>query len=103
MKKQLSKVTRWFFLALLVGFFVTNIEAQVMTNRTPDKAKIQPETIPKPSPTPGLGASIIADPVVSPPGTTPPSIPEPQATLAYYVMLSGAKRVLISDTQGRTD
>ena len=103
MKKKLSNVTRWFILPLLVGFFGTNLEAQVMTNRTPDKAKIQPDTKSNPSPSPGLGASIIADPVVSPPGTTPPSIPEPQATLAYYVMLSGAKRVLVSDTQGRTD
>ncbi|HET6976127.1 MAG TPA: hypothetical protein VFI24_07385 [Pyrinomonadaceae bacterium] len=101
MRKKLL-LTRWFLLLLLICFAVS-IEAQVLTNRTPDKAKIQPQTKPQPSPTPLPATTIFADPLLTPPGTTAQPIPEQQAELAYYVRLHGAKRVLVSDANGRTD
>jgi hypothetical protein len=87
-----------FLAALLAGFFATNfitsIEAQVMTNRTPDKAKIQPKS--------DSNSTIMADPVLSVPGTTPPQTPKFEATMAY-VWLAGVNRVSVSDAKGRTD
>lgn len=105
---KLSRLRRYFFLgALLGGFFATNfttkIEAQVMTNRTPDKAKIQPQPTPQPTPSYTLPATIMADPVLSRPGTPLPQALEFESVQAYYVWLSGVNRVLVSDAKGRTD
>lgn len=104
---KLSRLRRCFLGALLAGFFATNfatnIEAQVLTNRTPDKAKIQPQATPQPSPVPRLPSTIMADPVLSRPGTRPSQTPEFEPVQAYYVWLSGVKRVSVSDAGGRTD
>jgi hypothetical protein len=91
---KLSIITRWFLPALFAVFFTTSIEAQVMTNRTPDKAKIQPQSDPNPT--------IMAEPVLSPPTTTPQT-PKVEATMAYYVWLAGVNRVSVSDAKGRTN
>jgi hypothetical protein len=98
MKKTLFRITKLAILpALLTGLFATDIEAQVMTNRTPDKAQIQGEKKPT------FPSTIKADPALFPAGTAQPSTPERQASLTYYVHMIGAKRVLVSDAQGRTD
>lgn len=100
MMTKLSTLKIGVFLAtLLAGFFATNfttsIEAQVMTNRTPDKAKVHPKS--------DSNSTIMADPVLSPPGTTPPQTPKFEATMAYYVWLAGVSRVSVSDALGRMD
>ena len=100
---KLSSITRWFFPALLGFFFITSIEAQVMTNRTPDTAKIQPETKPQPPPPQNSDEFVIPDPAIGPKGTLPRKRPEHEASVAYYVRLSGVSRVLVSDAKGRTD
>ena len=105
---KLSRFRRCVFLvALLAGIFAANLainiaEAQVMTNRTPDKAKIQPEATPQPTPS-GSNSTIMADPVLFPPTTTTPQTPKFEATMAYYVWLAGVNRVSVSDAKGRTD
>ena len=97
MTKRSTLKIEVFLAALFAGFFATsfttNIEAQVMTNLTPDKAKIQPKSDPNPT--------IMADPVLSPPAT--PQTPKVEATMAYYVWLAGVSRVSVSDAKGRTD
>lgn len=104
---KLSRLRRYFLAALLAGFFAgnfaTNIEAQVLTNRTPDKAKIQPQATPHPTPVPKLPSTVMADPLISRPGTQPPQTPEFESVQAYYVWLSGVNRVFVSDARGRTD
>jgi hypothetical protein len=105
---KLPTLRRCFFLgALLAGFFATGfateIDGQVMTNRTPDKVKIQPQATPRPTPSSNLPSTIIADPVLSRPGTPPPQTLELDSVQAYYVWLSGVNRVLVSDSSGRTD
>jgi hypothetical protein len=73
MNKKLSNTTRWFLPALLVVFFTTSVEAQVMTNRTPDKAKIQPET--KKQPTSTQNSTIFSHLIL---GLVPRANPGPQ-------------------------
>lgn len=111
MNKTLSKITRCFLLLLSAGLFSTTIEAQVLTNRTPDTAKIQPQATPKPSPTPNNGSlippdsrsTITPDPALFPPGTFRGPIPESETAPAYYVLLRGVTGLLVSDAKGRTD
>jgi len=98
---------RFFLAALLAGFSLSSAlitEAQVLTNRTPDKAKIQ-QPDPKPSPRPTPDDSIIQpDPALFPPGAPRPSARRKfEATPLYYVRLERVNRVLVSDPQGRTD
>jgi hypothetical protein len=107
MKEELPRITRWFLLPLVIGCAL-NIEAQVLTNRTPDKATIQPppkpQTKPQPSPAASSDSLLTPDPrLMGPPGTVAREIPEWQAAPAYYVRLQGVKRVLVSDAEGRTD
>ena len=97
--KQLSTIARWFLPALLAGFYCTSIEAQqVLTNRTPDKAKIQPETKPQTT-TQDSDELVSPDPAVYPTGKRHEYKTDP----AYYISLIGASRVLVSDSKGRTD
>ena len=100
MKKKLSTITRWILPALLAGSYCTSIEAQqVFTNRTPDKAKIQPETKPQPTPTQDSNELLSPDPALYPTGKPHEYKTDP----AYYISLIGASRVLVSDAKGRTD
>jgi hypothetical protein len=71
------------------------VGAQVLTNRTPDKAKIYPS----PSPTP---PTIQRDPLLSPPD---PAFKrsKTQSELAYYVLFRNVSRVVVSDAHGTTD
>ena len=106
MKTNPSRISRCLFLLLFVGLFGTNVEAQVFTNRTPDKAKIQPEKKPQPEKKaqPQIDDSIImADPALFPPGTPRPKVPEFIPTMAYYVHLSRVSQVAVTDALGRTD
>jgi hypothetical protein len=92
MRNKLSIITRWFLPTLLVVFFTTSVEAQVMTNRTPDKAKSQnPDDL------------LAPDPRIGPKGKPRPAKTEFETSVAYYVRLSGVSRVLVSDAKGRTD
>ena len=96
-----------FLTALLTGFFATNfitIEAQVLTNRTPDKAKIQAETKPRPSPTPDDGL-LTPDRRLSPTGAIVADTGESQwvPTLCYYIWLGRVRDLQVSDAKGRTD
>lgn len=77
------------------------VQAQVLTNRTPDTAKIYPS--PSPSPTPyKLPSTIQADPLLVPPDpAVKPSKTEPE--LAYYVLFRSVSRVVVSDAHGTTD
>lgn len=92
-----------FLTAMLASFFAANIEAQVMTNRTPDKATIQPQATPQPTPVSRGHSTILGDPVLSQPGITPPRASEFQPALAYYVWLAGVTHVSVADAKGRTD
>jgi hypothetical protein len=93
--------------ALLAVFslgFGLNTEAQVLTNRTPDKTKIQ-EPDPKPSPRPTPDGSILEpDPALFLPGAPRPAARRKfEPTPLYYVRLERVNRLLVSDPQGRTD
>src|SRR6478672_12742168 len=82
-------LSRPFFVAALLAWssvgFGLNTEAQVLTNRPPDKAKIQ-QPNPKPSPRPSRDGSIIEpDPALFPPGTARPPVRKFEATPLYYV------------------
>jgi hypothetical protein len=104
MNKQLNIIPRWFLAAFLLIPFTTSIKAQVMTNRTPDKAKIQPQTQPQATPTPDSDALLTPDPALSTSGK--PRLAarrEHEAAVAYYVRLSRVSKVLVSDARGRTD
>jgi hypothetical protein len=103
MHNKLSSITRWFLPASLSVIFTTSIEAQVLTNRTPDKAKIQPETKPQPTSTQNSDELLTPDPRVGPGGKPQPVRLEHETSVAYYVRLSGVSRVLVSDAKGRTD
>ena len=75
------------------------VQAQVLTNRTPDTAKIYPS----PSPTPyKLPSTIQADPVLIP-GNPAIKLSERQPDLAYYVLFRNVSRVVVSDARGTTD
>lgn len=101
MKNKLSTIARWLVPALLAVFCCTSVEAQrVLTNRTPDKAKIQPDTKPQPTSTQDSDELISPDPALYP--TRNPQ-PAHKTAPAYYISLVGASRVLVSDAQGRTD
>jgi hypothetical protein len=72
-------------------------QAQVLTNRTPDTARIYPS--PSPLPTP---STIQADPLLIAPD--PAAIrSQRQPELSYYVLLRDVSRVVVSDAQGTTD
>jgi hypothetical protein len=104
MKKKLSTIARWLLPALLAGFYCTSIEAQqVLTNRTPDKAKIQPETKPQPTSTQDSEELLTPDPRLGSTGKPRPETSKFETTVAYYIQLSGVSRVLVSDAKGRTD
>ena len=83
--KTLPTILRRFFLFIwLAGFgggLCLGINAQVLTNRTPDKAKIQSEAKPKPSPSPD-DSLLTPDPLLLPPGTARPRIPARDVTPA---------------------
>jgi len=105
--RSFSPLSRPFFVAALLAWssvgFGLNTEAQVLTNRTPDKAKIQ-QPNPKPSPRPSRDGSIIEpDPALFPPGTARPPVRKFEATPLYYVRFERVNRLLVSDPQGRTD
>jgi hypothetical protein len=101
--KKLSSITSWSLRASLVVFFTTSIEAQVMTNRTTDKAKIQQEIKPQPTPSQNSDEILTPDPRIGPKGKPRPAKTEFKTLVAYYVRLSGVSRVLVSDAKGRTD
>ena len=88
------------FAGFSLGFGLTT-KAQVLTNRTPDKAKIQQPT-PSPRPTPD-GSILEPDPALFPPGTPRPPVRKFEATPLYYVRFDRANRLLVSDLQGGTD
>ena len=97
--------TRPCLFALLSGIFlIANVQAQGLTNRTPDKAKIYPETTPtaEPSPSPPH-ASVIADPTLFRPEKRSKPVPEFKADLAYYIYVNGVSRLKVSDARGATD
>jgi hypothetical protein len=102
MKKKFSTMAGWFLVALLAGSYSTSLSAQqVWTNRTPDKAKIQPETKPKTTSTQDSDELVAPDFRALPGGNLRPDKFEPLP--AYYITLLGASRVLVSDAYGRTD
>lgn len=91
-------------LALLFGMFLTaKTEAQVLTNRTPDTAKIYPAPTAQQSPSPTIGKTVHADPLLFPPDKPSKAVPVPQTAMSYYIYFRGVNRVLISDLQGKVD
>ncbi|HXQ34522.1 MAG TPA: hypothetical protein VN843_10970 [Anaerolineales bacterium] len=102
--RKLSTIARWFLPVLLIGFYCTSIEAQqVLTNRTPDKAKIQPETKSQPTPTRDSDELIAPDPRIDPTGKPRPEKFEFESNPAYYIQMVGVGRVFVSDAKGRSD
>ncbi len=87
-------------LLLLMGCVLLSrdvVQAQVLTNRTPDTARIYPS--PSPTPTP---ATIQPDPLLLSPDPAA-ILSERQPELAYYVLFRNVSRVVVSDAQGTTD
>lgn len=73
------------------------VQAQGLTNRTPDTAKIYPS--PSPSPTP---STVQADPLLVPPDpAVRPGKTQPE--LDCYVFLRNVSRVVVSDAHATTD
>ena len=92
-------------LVLALQFSVLFAGAQVLTNRTPDKAQItaSPTPTPRPSKSPSIDSSLITpDPALFPPGVKRPPI-RYVTVPAYYITLRGVKSLLVSDDQGRVD
>lgn len=74
------------------------LQAQVLTNRTPDTAKIYPT----PSPTPRTN-TVQPDPLLSPTDQASRQLSQEQSALAYYVLFRQVSRVIVSDANGTTD
>jgi hypothetical protein len=93
--------------ALLLGMlFTLPVRAQVLSNRTPDKAKIYASPTPTPTPSPGQapvdGSILYPDPALLPPDVRGPRR-EPVTVPAYYITLRAVNSLLVSDAQGRVD
>ena len=80
-------------------------QAQVLTNRTPDKAKIyaSPTPTPSPNPSPTENLYLYADPALFPPNVKRPPLRATITVPAYYITLRGVSRLRVSDAQGRVD
>lgn len=76
-------------------FYGDAVQAQVLTNRTPDTAKIYPSASPTPP-------TIQPDPLLTPPDPAVKSTKR-QSELAYYVLLRNVSRAVVSDAHGSTD
>jgi hypothetical protein len=92
-----------YLLVLMFGICVTaRVQTPVLTNRTPDAAKINSAT---PSaqqlPTPAA-ATIYADPALFRPDAGPKVVVEPPDP-AYFVCLRNVTRVFVSDSRGQVD
>ena len=84
-------------LLILMGCILISgdvVRAQVLTNRTPDTARIYPS--PSPSPTP---PTIQADPLLIPPDPAV-KLTNRQSDPAYYVLFRNVSRVIVSDPHG---
>ena len=94
------------FAFLLVMYFTLPVQAQVLSNRTPDRAKIYASPTPTPTPSPGQvrvdGSNIYPDPALLPPDVRGPRR-ELITVPAYYVTLRGVNRLLVADADGRVD
>jgi hypothetical protein len=91
-------------LALLFGMFLTaKTEAQVLTNRTPDTAKVYPVPTAQQSPSPSTEPTLTPDPLLFRPDKNSKPLHESPSDPAYYVYIRGASRVIVSDVRGRTD
>jgi hypothetical protein len=93
----------WIFALQFVVSLAGSMQAQVLSNRTPDKAKVYASPTPTPaaSPSPDLGA--LADPLLVPPDVRRPPMPVFESEPAYYITLRGVNRLLVSDAHGRVD
>ena len=92
-----------YLLVLMFGICIAaRAQAQVLTNRTPDAAKVNSATpsaqqLPTPAP-----ASIYADPALFRPGEGPKVVEEPLDP-AYFVCLRNVTHVLVADSHGQVD
>ena len=92
------------FLVVFAGCLAVAAQTPVLTNRTPDAAKVSPTPAPgtRQSQPPGL-VTLDADPALYPPGRGPKPTADSLPAFAYYVCLRHVSRVLVADSRGQVD